>query len=245
DEREGVMLKVPVQSKVVSVTSSSGVTKNVVFKFIGMGLSMETSDVTIKAGIPNVYEAHNALWAGGSLDNAPDNCFSTTPIGGYSARVFRFFWLSRNGQACAKQALFAFGRMYFYGIIGAYQLTTPNPLGMQPGTYTGSVVYTLGPGMDFDFGDVIIPSASTLTINFTLEVNHVFAVQFPPNSDRLALIPEGGWQQWLNRGRRPEKLFANQSFQLWNSGVFKMQIQCEYPVGDRCGIRMGSGHVVP
>ncbi|GGU64878.1 hypothetical protein GCM10009504_22270 [Pseudomonas laurentiana] len=245
DEREGVMLKVPVQSKVVSVTSSSGVTKNVVFKFIGMGLSMETSDVTIKAGIPNVYKAHDALWAGGSLDNAPSNCFSTTPIGAYTARVFRFFWLSRNGQACAKQALFAFDRMYFYGITGAYQLTTPNPLDMEAGTYTGSVVYTLGPGMDFDFGDVIIPSESTLTVNFILEVNHVLGVRFPPNSDRLALIPEGGWQQWLNRGRRPEKLFANQSFQLWNSGVFKMQIQCEYPVGDRCGIRNGSGHVVP
>nr|WP_319527642.1 hypothetical protein [Pseudomonas laurentiana] len=245
DERQGVMFKVPVQRRVLSVVSPSGARSDLTFKFVGFGASMETTDVRTKTGISSIKAAHNALWAGGALDNAPDNCFSTTPIGGYTAYIYRFFWLSRNGQPCAKQALFDFRRMYIYGISAAYELTTPNPLEMEAGTYTGSLVYTIGPGMDFDFGDVIIPSESTLTINFTLEVNHVLGVRFPPNSDRVALNPEGGWQQWLNRGRRPEKLFANQSFQLWNSGMFKMQIQCQYPVGDMCGIRNGSGHVVP
>lgn len=127
----------------------------------------------------------------------------------------------------------------------AYELVTPDPLSMAIGTYHGSVDYSVGPGGDFDFGDILQPSDSVLTLKFTLSVMHILKVQFPPGADRLSLIPDGGWQQWLHRGRRPEKLFANQSFQFWNSARFKMQLKCDYTVGEQCGIRNESGHLVP
>ncbi|WP_338806847.1 hypothetical protein V8U11_06280 [Pseudomonas chlororaphis] len=126
-----------------------------------------------------------------------------------------------------------------------YELKTPDPLAMESGTYTGSIQYTVGPGGDFDFGDVLVPDDNVLTFNFTLSVEHLLKVQFPPGADRLTLIPDGGWQQWLNRGRRPEKLFANQNFQAWASSPFKMQLQCQYSVGDQCGIQNAAGHLVP
>ncbi|TKK39231.1 hypothetical protein PflCFBP13517_22995 [Pseudomonas fluorescens] len=116
---------------------------------------------------------------------------------------------------------------------------------MEIGTYSGSAIYTIGPGGDFDFGDVLASNDTTLIFNFTLSVEHILKVQFPPGADRLAMIPDGGWQQWLHRGRRPEKLLANQNFQMWASSQFKMQLQCQYSVANQCGIQNESGHLVP
>lgn len=50
----------------------------------------------------------------------------------------------------------------------AYELRTPNPLGMSSGQYVGGITYSIGPGADYDFGDVIVPSKNAITFNFTL-----------------------------------------------------------------------------
>jgi len=126
----------------------------------------------------------------------------------------------------------------------SYLMTAPDPLRMETGTYRGSITYSVGPGGDFDFGDNLLPTDTSVTLNFTLDVQHTLRFQFPANSSRIELIPGGGWQQWLNQGRRPQRLWADQGFNISSSTPFSMALQCEYLVGTLCGIRNPTGHTV-
>ena len=128
-----------------------------------------------------------------------------------------------------------------------YELRTPNPLGMSAGQYKGTISYTVGPHKDFDFGDIMSPNDDTLVFNFNLDVQHTLKIELPPGGNRVELIPQGGWQAWLQRNRRPERLFRDQTFNISSSGRFKMQLECQYPDGgNTCAIRDAvSGHTVP
>ncbi|WP_259740243.1 hypothetical protein [Pseudomonas brassicacearum] len=129
----------------------------------------------------------------------------------------------------------------------SYALKTPNPLSMSSGEYTGTLNYTMGPGRDFDFGDVVISDEDTLTFNFTLEVQHALKVEVPPGGNRVELVPQGGWQAWLNQGRKPARLFRDQTFNISASSRFKMQLECQYSQdGKTCSLHEPlSGHFVP
>jgi hypothetical protein len=126
-----------------------------------------------------------------------------------------------------------------YGYLDfAYELRTPNPLGMSSGLYTGSLSYSLGPNGDFDFGDVMIPNDSDLTLDFVLDVQHTLKVEIPPGGEKVQLVPAGGWQSWLQSGRRPVNLFRDQTFNISASSRFKMQLECETPgIVTDCQIR--------
>lgn len=127
----------------------------------------------------------------------------------------------------------------------AYELRTPNPLGMSSGQYVGSITYSMGPGGDYDFGDVMVSRNSAITFNFTLSVEHTLKVDIPPGGNRVELLPQGGWQAWLNQGRAPVRLFREQTFRIASSTRFKMQLECSLVVGNTCGLRNGAGDEVP
>jgi hypothetical protein len=118
---------------------------------------------------------------------------------------------------------------------------------MSSGKYIGQLTYTLGPGADFDMGDVMLPSSNFLALNFELSVLHTLKVDVPPGGNRVELMPEGGWQSWLTQGRKPTRLFRDQTFNISASSRFKMQMECEYTQdGKTCSLREPlSGHVVP
>ncbi|MGH8385703.1 MAG: hypothetical protein ACRESJ_09425, partial [Pseudomonas sp.] len=60
------------------------------------------------------------------------------------------------------------------------------------------------------------------------------------------LLPQGGWQAWLNQGRKPVRLFRDQTFNVSSSSRFKMQLECEHPAGNTCGLRDAeTAQVVP
>jgi hypothetical protein len=105
----------------------------------------------------------------------------------------------------------------------------------------------VGPNKDFDFGDIMIPNDDTLTFNFDLEVQHTLKVEVPPGGNRVELVPQGGWQAWLQRNRRPERLFRDQTFNISASSRFKMQLECQYHDGSNtCSLYEPlSGHAVP
>jgi len=246
DPRNGAMLKVPANLIDVSVTSATGDVRNLKFRIKGFGGYQQfPQDVKIITGQPDNYLAHSAFWTGGRRWSNPRSPCGYTGVAGIGDTYYNFFWTTPSSGVCAAQAAMDIDSLGLDNINIAYELVTPEPLDMENGTYTGSVSYSIGPGGDFDFGDIWIPNDSLLTINLALSVEHIFAVQFPPGSDRLVLVPDGGWQQWLQRGQRPEKLSANQSFQIWSSTTFKMLLQCQYPVGDQCGIQNGAGDLVP
>lgn len=128
----------------------------------------------------------------------------------------------------------------------AYNLNMPSPFRMKPGTYRGSLTYTIGPGGDFDFGnDVTELNGNSLTLNFVLEVEHAFIFDFPPGSDRAVLEPPGGWQSWLSGARAPERLQRDLPFRLWSTGPFKVYKLCQYDLGNHCAIRNPDNQQAP
>ncbi|WP_330209088.1 hypothetical protein [Pseudomonas sp. AM4(2022)] len=182
----------------------------------------------------------NRYWYG-----APPPCM---PINYIAAGVnfALFFWIvPENAGACSVTNGYAIERMSYTTLEYGYELKTPNPLGMDAGVYEGSITYSMGPGGDVDFGDAMIPDENTLTFNFTLSVEHNLKVDLPPGGNRVELLPEGGWQAWLNRGRQPSRLFRDQTFVISASGRFKMTLECGLAIGNTCGLRNGTGDEVP
>jgi hypothetical protein len=93
----------------------------------------------------------------------------------------------------------------------------------------------------------MIPNDNVLTFNFNLDVQHTLKVEVPPGGNRIELIPQGGWQAWLQRNRRPERLFRDQTFNISASSRFKMQLDCQYgDGGNQCMLlEPVSGGAVP
>lgn len=247
DIRQGAMIKVPADARQVQVTSSTGKTAELTFAitaFSGTHRTRDVRELTGKVPGSNTNIANNALWKGGSWGfYTPAPC---TRGAGMNATGIDadYFWLTPEAASCGKSPAFDIDSLRLRNASISYSMKTPDPLKMEGDTYRGSITYTVGPGGDFDFGDVLQPTATSVTLNFTLKVQHTLKVQFPAGSDRLSLNPEGGWQQWLNRGQRPEKLFADQDFKQWSSTAFIMKLQCEHRVGTHCAIQNPAGHTV-
>lgn len=185
--------------------------------------------------------SHADLWEGGAFATAPSGCTSAG-ASEFTSEYYRFFWNFNSDSECFKVSRYNVPSMYVYGLNFMYELQTPDPLDMSVGNYTGSLNYTIGPNGDFKMG-LIAPTDPIMNLNFTLTVHHALRVQFPVNSNLLSLQPQGGWQQWVTNGSNytPPKLMINQPFQQWASTRFKMQVQCQYNVGDDCGIQNSAG----
>lgn len=125
------------------------------------------------------------------------------------------------------------------------EVRLPRPQTAQAGIYTGGVAYSVGPGLDVDFGDTVVPGDPELLINLRLEVDPIFKVEFPGGSTLMSLEPDGGWLNWLNRGRKPTRLWREQAFNFSTSIPFKMIMQCEHTSGNHCAIAANDGHQVP
>ena len=127
----------------------------------------------------------------------------------------------------------------------SYELKTPNPLTMSSGLYTGDVSYRIGPGGDFDMGDVMLPNDPDLTLNFVLDVQHTLKVDIPPGGEKIQMIAQGGWQNWLHSGRKPVRIFRDQTFHISASSRFKMFLDCQFGPGTSCYINDGNNIFVP
>lgn len=249
DPRQGGMAKVPSHWQRIVVTHESGATEALEIRIAGVGHESGvripvTKLVEDQAG-ENLSLAWSLLWTGGSWREAPAPCTGVTSatMGPYG---YNSFWkVPVNAGTCAKQARFLIPDFFFRYIVYGYELRTPSPLTMKSGRYHGSVEYSVGPGKDFDMGDLMIPDDDMLQLNFTLVVEHMLKVEIPPGGNKVELIPEGGWQAWLNQGRKPTRLFRDQTFNIWTSSQFKMQMTCEFTVGDVCGLEEPGGRIVP
>lgn len=225
--RQGATFKVPAQWRELTVRHESGEVETVKMRITGVGSKYVTEDVMELVGGADDYRlAHNLLW-GSSWVNTPPPCLYSG-VGYYGTNYYGFFWKTPVEAACDKQAKFNVPWMRYDFLDFSYELVTPNPLGMLAGNYTGSLTYTVGPNGDFDFGDVMLPSTPVLTMNFNLDVQHTLKVDVPPGGEKVQLVPAGGWQSWLQAGRRPARLFRDQTFNISASSRFKMQLECEW-----------------
>ena len=247
DPRQGAMFKLPTEWQDLTVIHrQTQEVETVRVRILGIGSTYSVPNlVSLVGGGVTPLQAHERLWTGSNWVYAPSPCRGTG-VSNYGTISFTFFWGAPVGSLCAKQARFDIPSMRFNYLEFAYELSTPNPLGMSSGEYTGSHQYTVGPGQDFDLGNMMMPSSPTLTLNFTLSVLHELKVEVPPGANRIELVPKGGWQAWLNQGRKPARLFRDQTFNMSASSRFKMQMACEWVIGDTCALKNTSdGHQVP
>lgn len=226
DPRQGAMTRVPSTWRDVTVSHESGETRTLKLRIAGIGHSAQLPrDVSELTGGGN----WNDLWRGGAWINPPAPCQGVGwSLGG--SYVYASFWkVPENAGVCFKQALFDIPLSFIYqNLMFGYQLKTPDPLLMKSGRYTGSITFGVGPGQDFDLGDVMQPDDSALTLNFDLDVQHTLKVDIPPGGEKVQLVPAGGWQSWLQAGRRPVNLFRDQTFNISASSRFKMFMECEF-----------------
>jgi hypothetical protein len=239
DERQGPMFRVPSNWKDVTVVhEATGEPETVKIRINGIGAAY-----TIKTPLPG------GVWRS-SWVYAPAPC-TYGGVGYGTSLYYAFFWrVPANAGVCAKQAQKEITEdlQFAYQDTGfSYELITPNPLAMSTGTYRGTLNYTVGPHRDFDMGDVMLPDDDLITLNFTLNVEHTLKVEIPPGGNRVELVPQGGWQAWLTQGRKPTRLFRDQTFNVSSSSRFKMNLDCQYSLdGNRCSVRdPASGHLVP
>ncbi|MBV6822356.1 hypothetical protein [Pseudomonas sp. PD9R] len=246
DPRNSAMFKVPGGWRALTVTNAqTGDDQTVEVRISGVGSNHVLSDTAANlTGASNAREGHDALWKGSGWLYAPTPC-QTTGMAFFGESTYAFFWKNPNASACVKVANFPIPGMTYEYLDFAYELRTPNPLGMSSGLYNGSLSYRLGPGGDFDFGDVMIPSDPDLTLNFVLDVQHTLKVDIPPGGDKVQLVPAGGWQSWLHAGRKPVRLFRDQTFNISASSRFKMYLDCQFGPGRACYLDDGKNIFVP
>lgn len=229
-------ISVPASWRQLTVTNRETMETEVVeVRISGIGSDYMLSDTAANlTGAATALLGHQQLWGGMSWVYAPSPCLYSG-VGLYSASTYRFFWKTPAQGACTKTAAFRIPSMYFNTLDFAYELRTPNPLGMSSGLYTGSINYQIGPGRDFNIGNMQ-PDDGNLTLDFVLDVQHTLKVELPPGGNQIILEPQGGWQSWLDQGRKPTRLFRDQTFLISASSRFTMRLECEWDLPGGCAI---------
>lgn len=174
------------------------------------------------------------------------DCTGTTAYGPTS--WYHFAWrFGEKKSTCYRTAsnASADGNLTINDISLGYVLKAQKPLEIPAGEYEGEVVYSIGDGMDLDFGGESY-SDSEVKINIKATVEHAFYSHFPPGSENVQLSPPNGWSSWINGGIKPEKLSKEVPFTISSSGGFKVMMQCEYNMGSGCGLKnQASAETVP
>ncbi|WP_438299703.1 hypothetical protein [Pseudomonas sp. NMS19W] len=230
-------VKAPANWRRLTVTNrETQEAETVEVRIVGIGSKFFLSDSAANlTGVTNILEGHQKLWTSSSWVYAPSPC-EYSGVGAYGPANYLFFWKSPVEAACSKVAAYRIPSMYFDTLNFAYELRTPNPLGMSSGLYTGSLSYSLGPGGDFQMGSMMVPNDNNLTLDFVLDVQHVLKVDIPPGGDKVVLEPPGGWQSWLDQGRHPVRLFRDQLFHISASSRFTMKLECEDRLNNGCAV---------
>lgn len=229
--RRGAMFNIPSQWQTITLSHPTAPPQVVEFRVAGMGVAYR-----LPKPAPQLTNGlgHNYLWEGGIWSYAGPPCAG---LGGAGNDIgFNSFWKHpENAGACTKRAVFNIPQPFKYETFDiTYQLRTPDPLKMPAGQYTAQHVLRVGPGQDFDLGDVMEPTDDVIVLDFLLDVVHELRVEVPPGGNKVQLVPGGGWQSWLQAGRKPVRLFRDQTFNISASSRFKMFLQCSRSDGRIC-----------
>lgn len=123
-----------------------------------------------------------------------------------------------------------------------YELLTDSPMKLENGQYKGRMIFSVGPGADFDMGEGDYAD-SELIVNINLNVEHQTMLRFPANSRRIILEPAKGWQDYLATGKMTESVKADIPFQIWSTGPLSIYLQCNVDMAPYCGLRNSrNGH---
>lgn len=239
DQRQGAYMKIPLSWRsvmLVNTKTGSQAELKVRATAIGGRYVLTRPAAELSPGGPTApYLGHGLLWQGGTWHEVSP-CYSSR-LWYLVSTIHEFFWEYRSKDTCTKKALYDIPGPFIYERVQtAFEFVMPNPLDMEPGDYAASTLYSVGPGQDYDLGELMLPSDSQLVLDFKFVVNSALSVDFPPGSQRAVLQPREGWQGWLNSGRKAPGLSAFQNFKLSTSSNFKMYLDCQYSVGTDCAI---------
>ncbi|MBF6032452.1 hypothetical protein H8F23_04230 [Pseudomonas sp. P155] len=242
----GVGIRVPANWRRLTVTNTDTMETEIVeVRITGVGSNYVLSQPAHElVGVSDPLVGHQRLWEGSSWVYAPPPC-RYSGVGVFSPASYRFFWKTPVEDYCVKKTLATIPSMYFDTLDFAYELRTPNPLGMSSGLYTGSLNYSLGNGGDFHFGQSFQPDDNNLTLDFVLDVQHTLKVDLPPGGNKVSLEPEGGWAPWIESGRKPSRIFRDQPFFISASSRFKVMLLCGSLGGPYCYLTSPLGDSVP
>lgn len=240
DPRDHIYFKLP-PLKNIEVTNESGDKHAISFSFSH-----------ISAKMWNVPTPGSG-WGNSSFSTPSGGCSHVTTAWAGGA-FYSWIWKVNNPAspaACYKQRTASdvdISSAYMNEIAVGYILSTRSPQTMAGGVYTGTATYTIGPGMDIDFGNKWTPSDTLLQVNFTLTVNHELkltatadnqAVSLQPcASGRICTADEGAanWERWMVTRVTPE-LTGRSHFNLSSSGAFTVYLQCEQQIGSDCALK--------
>lgn len=241
---EAVSIRVPYEWRKTTVYHPVAGPQEVEIRIIGIGSTYLVTP-TVEEIIGTVGEdlslqtQHARLWIEtDGADKFTDWIYAPSPCvysgtSGAGKTQYLFYWKVQSSGACSKVAAYDIPGLRFDSMDFSYELRTPNPLAMYSGTYTGRLTYGVGPNKDFDFAHMTARD-NEITLDFSLEVVHALKVEIPPGGSRVELIPDGGWQRWLNSGRAPPRLFRDQPFLISSSTPFKMYVECDGASGPYC-----------
>lgn len=223
-----------------------GVSAEIEMRIAGVGTRYRLSDTAKKIiGAPvemPVFEAHAYLWAPSWSEGiAPCRRVNASSQGADpNGTDFTAFWLTpENVVTCPRFPKYNIPGMTLQRLDLHYEFRAVRPEKLLSGDYQGSYSYAVGP--DFDLGD-LQASDSSITFNLNLAVKQDVKVEM--SSDKVYLSPKGGWMDWIENGRKDEKLLGDLRFSILSTTPFKMDLSCQFFSGDTCAIDNGS-HKVP
>lgn len=241
DVRQGPMFSAPTMWKTVeliNVENNEVTSIDVKISGVGVRQRFKQSVADLVPGSSGMEDAHYKLWYGGSWLYPQAPCvIGRYPGGDYTS--YDGFWKMPVPGTCFKRARYPIPELSYDHFDIGYELRLPKAKMMFNGTYTGRISYTLGPHQDFDMGDIMLPSDSQITFEFTLRVEHELKVDIdlPPGGNRIELLPRGGWQRWLQTQRVPKEIERTQPFHFSTTGPFRVTVFCDFGNASRCSIR--------
>ena len=245
DPRRAPMFRVPGDWRRLSVrhadTQEEAEVEVRIVSIGGRYILSDTAENLVGEGEPTTWPGWHTRLLGDWTWGPPAPCRSTGGMYAWpDARTF--FWLTSGTSVCAARANYRIPGFTYEQVQIGYELRTPNPLKMSSGQYYGDLTYTVGPGMDFDMGDIMQPDDSVLTLSFNLDVEHTLKVDLPPGGNKVVLEPEGGWNRWIESGRKPTRIYRDQRFYISASSRFNVMMQCDSLGGTRCHLRGENGN---
>lgn len=243
--REGYFVKLPSAWRTVQVTNvDTGNTMTVNFR---------ASKYSGRLNVPNEY---NWGSTGGGTLSYPENSGSggcASGAGG-NAVIWTSSWqehawafgVESDAAGCYRISAKEYASIKWTRLSIGYELVTPNPVAMSSGLYKGSYTFSIGRGGDFDFGDNIVASDTSLTLDFILTVNHELKLSSTTNSVSLQPCAKGkfcseeqgqaNWERWMVNRITPE-LTGRSTFNLSSSGEFTVYLECEQYLDSDCALR--------
>jgi len=119
----------------------------------------------------------------------------------------------------------------------------PAVASLDPGRWEGVIEYLVGPGRDFDFGNVASASTDVIRFRVSFVVQPDIRVDLPANGTEVKLIPQGGWGVTTNSSRAPERLYHDAPLRLWAGVPVRVYLSCQWInlADGRCKLRPDIG----